>query len=343
MQEKFKIISSNLLHLSGVAALLRRATAARGGIILALHRVLPLEQRTACYDRHLVLGEPAFVSLLHLLQTDYRVVPLENLLAEPRGSGSKPKVALTFDDGWEDNFRVAFPHLLANQVPATIFVCTELVGTHGVLPEERFSRIWAECAARSRLDGLKHDLHHWGIGKYKPGKIQSERRYWSQELKRVPLNARLLLLDHIERRYDVPRTISRRFLGWEDIRAMVNTGLIRIGSHTGRHASLTSETDRDIRRELADSRTTLMDKMGSLPDILAYPNGMYNRRVVELVRGAGFRYALATDSGITTPRANPLAIPRVAVDDTTVTEAGVRLSANRASVYFLSSGLRPAT
>ncbi len=342
MRENVKTAVSNLLQRTGVSGLVRRASASSAGLVLALHRVLPLEERASCYDRHLVLSEPAFVALLHLLQRDYQAVPLEDLLSEPGGADGRPKVALTFDDGWEDNYRIAFPHLLANRIPATIFACTELLGTSGVLPEERFARVWAGCTARNQLKELLDDLNHWGMGNRKNVNVLSERRYWSQELKRMPLDARLLLLNHVESRYDVPLASRRRFLRWEDVRIMTNTGLIRMGSHTSRHASLTSETDRDIRRELECSKTKLMEQTGTMPESLAYPNGMYNRRVIELVRSAGFRTALATNPGPVRKNSNPLAIPRIAVDDTTVTDAGTRFSAARASFYFLSSGLKSA-
>jgi peptidoglycan/xylan/chitin deacetylase (PgdA/CDA1 family) len=343
MQEKIKIAFSDFLDRTGMVGLLRRVTASRGGLVLALHRVLPLEERTSCYDPHLVLSEPAFVSLLRLLKQDYDVVPLEDLLMNPNASEGRAKVAITFDDGWEDNYRIAFPHLLAYQLPATIFACTELLGTSAVLPEERFARLWTECVTRSKLKELIADLNHWGMGRRKNNHLQSQRGYWSQELKRMPLTARLLLLDHFEDRYEVPPVKTRRFMRWEDVRIMLNTGLIRMGSHTSRHAALTSETDRDIRRELEDSRTTLLERTGVDSRIIAYPNGMYNRRVVELVRQAGFKAGLTTDPGAVSRRSNLLTIPRIAVDDTTVTNAGIRLSPSRTYVYFLSSRLRSTT
>jgi len=342
MRSEVKVFCSDLLDRAGLVSLVRRVTAFRGGLVLALHRVLPHEERARCYEPHLVLSEPAFVSLLRLLQRDYHVVSLEDLLTEPRGIDGHPKVAITFDDGWEDNYRIAFPHLLAYQMPATIFVCTQLLGTEEVLPEERFARLWAECSARSRLKQLTIDLNHWGMGRRKNAHSHYQRRYWSQELKRMPLSARLLLLNHFEDRYQVPAVSTRRFISWKEARIMQNTGLIQLGSHTSRHATLTSETDRDIRRELEESRATLTEQTGVAPEIFAYPNGMYNRRVIELVRSAGYKAALSTNPGTTTKRSNPMAIPRIAVDDTTVTQADTQLSPSRTSLYFLSSRLRSA-
>lgn len=343
MQAQTKIFISNLLDRVGAVGLLRRITAARGGIVLALHRVLPIEERLTCYEPHLVLSEPAFVSLLRLLRSDFQVVPLEDLLADSYGTDGRPKVALTFDDGWEDNYRIAFPHLLAYDTPATIFACTDLLGTDAVLPEERFARLWAECSSRSRLKDLVSDLRHWGMSPFAGNPLQFRQWCWSQELKRMPLAARLLLLDHFENRYEVAPVTTRRFMSWEDARIMSNTGLVRMGSHTGRHATLPPESDRDARRDLEDSRAMLRRQTGTVSDIFAYPNGMYNQRIKDLVRAAGFTAAVSTRSGTVSRHSDPFSIPRIAVDDTTVADAHTSLSPSRASVYFLSSWLRSTT
>lgn len=340
MQTNMNIAIGSTLDRLGIFGILRRAMATRSGLILALHRVLPPEERNLCYDPDLVLSEPVFVSLLRLLRQEYAVVHLEDLLANPRGSGGRPKVALTFDDGWEDTYRIAFPHLMAYETPATIFACAELIDTSQTLPEERFARLWQQCASSSQLAELTADLNHWGMGRRKHSPRLSKKRYWSQELKRMPLSARLLLLEHFERRYEVIPVPTDRFLRWDDLRVMMHTGLMRVGSHTCRHASLPAENARDMRRELEDSRTLLYDQTGVVPTMLSYPNGMYNRQVIDLVRATGFQAALALQPGVASPRSHRFAMPRIAIHDTMVTNANLQLSTSRLSGCFASSWLR---
>ena len=62
---------------------------------------------------------------IRYLRAHYDVVPLEDLIS----TGSDNACAITFDDGWRDNYVTAFPILRAHGVPATIFLATNLVGT----------------------------------------------------------------------------------------------------------------------------------------------------------------------------------------------------------------------
>src|SRR5213079_1926770 len=64
----------------------------------------------------------------HALVLSYHaVVPLEQLLA-PAPPGRRPRVAITFDDGYRGAVCIGVPELARRDVPATLFVVPGFVG-----------------------------------------------------------------------------------------------------------------------------------------------------------------------------------------------------------------------
>ncbi len=338
---------TEVLDRLGVVAAMRRTAARFGGAILRLNRVLPRDERSLCFDPSLAVSETTFVSLLELLAAEYEVVPLPDLLARPGSREGRPRVALTFDDGWEDTYRIVFPHLLTWRMPATLFVCSSLIDDGQTLPEERFSRLWNQATARGGLDDLIVDLSHWGLGRSATQETRRQKRYWTQELKEMPLTGRLLLLGYLEQQYEIARVPTRRFVTWRELNVMVQTGLVQVGTHTAGHATLTSESDRDIRQELEDSRHSIWSHTGLRVEAVSYPNGAFDRRVMDVVRSTGLRFGMTGIRGWVTRRTRPLAVPRIAVRSAVESMSAARgemeFTSGRTAVYFLSSWVSAGT
>lgn len=128
----------------------------------------------------------------------------------------------------------------------------------------------------------------------------------------------------ILKKYGIPATIfviikkigEPGFLGWKEIEEMSGSGLITIGSHTVSHLWLPSMGTADLRRELADSKRVLEERLGKPVDFLCYPIGAHNERVKREARGAGYRCAVATNPGKSSPADDIFAIKRLRISGT---------------------------
>jgi peptidoglycan/xylan/chitin deacetylase (PgdA/CDA1 family) len=100
-------------------------------MILMYHHVCPREMTPPALRQSQLEGwqfniEPEDFDgqLIYLRRRGFFFVPLEEYVAE-LGTGRINRqrlVAVTFDDGWRDNFEYALPVLLSHSVPATFFV-----------------------------------------------------------------------------------------------------------------------------------------------------------------------------------------------------------------------------
>jgi peptidoglycan/xylan/chitin deacetylase (PgdA/CDA1 family) len=234
-----------------------------------------------------------------------------------RGSFSNPTVLITFDDGYRDNYELAFPILRELGVPACFFVVTGLLDAP-TLP-------WWDRVAYTikMMDGLTFEISY-------PEHLTIDLR----EVSRASATWRVLRACKEARSFDEPRfadelamrtgvsvdarSLARRlFMSWESVREMARGGMT-IGSHTVTHSVLASLSESAQRRELRDSRDRIAEAVGLPPGMLAYPVGgprSFTRVTRQLAREAGYRAAFSYGGVTNAPwPLDPLSIPRTAVE-----------------------------
>jgi peptidoglycan/xylan/chitin deacetylase (PgdA/CDA1 family) len=123
------------------------------GRILTYHRV-----DEVVGDR-LVVTPDAFRAQMEFLKShEIRVVDLDTLvdsLSTPDRSANQ--VAITFDDGYADNYRHAWPILREVHYPATVFVAAGLAGTDRPIPAERPGATPATLLTWEQLEEMSKD------------------------------------------------------------------------------------------------------------------------------------------------------------------------------------------
>ncbi|MCE5303942.1 MAG: polysaccharide deacetylase family protein [Planctomycetaceae bacterium] len=79
-----------------------------------------------------------FVRQMRWLQRHFDLVSLEETQRRIReGSGPRPSVSITFDDGYADNCRTAIPWLVRERVPCTYFVTAQNALTGDAFPHDQ--------------------------------------------------------------------------------------------------------------------------------------------------------------------------------------------------------------
>jgi peptidoglycan/xylan/chitin deacetylase (PgdA/CDA1 family) len=103
-------------------------------------------------------------------------------------------------------------------------------------------------------------------------------------------------------------------LGWEEIVALDRGSPLAFEAHTVTHPNLTAVGEETARREIADGRAALEDRLGRPVTVFCYPAGLYGARERALVAAAGFRVATTCEPGANRPGDDPLTLRRTAID-----------------------------
>jgi peptidoglycan/xylan/chitin deacetylase (PgdA/CDA1 family) len=107
-------------------------------------------------------------------------------------------------------------------------------------------------------------------------------------------------------------------LTWGQIKEMRDSGLITFGSHTFNHRDLVRKikSDTERKRQIADSKRILEQKLERPVTMFSYPAGLFNSRVRQMVIDAGYKLAVATIPGKDYPNDDIYALKRLRIGHT---------------------------
>ena len=122
-----------------------------------------------------------------------------------------------------------------------------------------------------------------------------------------------------------------RLMDWSQALQLHRRGF-EVGSHTCSHPRLTDIDPVEARREIEVSKRVLEDRLGCSIEAFAYPFGVHDNAVRDLVRDAGYRCACSTLSGVNDSNADRFLLRRIDVfGDDSITDFRRKLTfgANR--------------
>jgi peptidoglycan/xylan/chitin deacetylase (PgdA/CDA1 family) len=300
---------------------LRREQEAHG-LVLMYHRVARVEAD----PWELCVRPEHFESQIQLLREHADVVPLVNLRRQLRkGRRSRPAVAITFDDGYVDNLKVAKPILERFEAPATVFIATGLVGTKAdfwwdrlaklVLPERSLPADLELAIGDQRFRHHDGELATTGI-KARRARRRLLDRVWAWCINR-PDDRRVAILAGVAQWAGVDPAPDPDAWGMtaEELQALTNGGLVDVGAHSVTHPLLSRLPATEKAKEIRQSRADCERLTGRLPAAFAFPNGDLDAESHTLVREAGFEMACTSQPDLVWDAGDALATPRIHVSD----------------------------
>ncbi len=197
-------------------------------------------------------------------------------------------VLLTFDDGYKDNFDLAFPILKKNQTKSVFFIVSSLPNS----PKWLFHDILRFLVIENKLESkvAEDALRKLNIGISIGDELKEEV---NQQLNTLP-NHRLMM-------------------NWDEIKHMSNNGFV-IGSHTHTHSPLKFLSQAKRHDEMNESVKTLSSNLNIPVHHFAYPNGLYDDNCHSLMMKYGIDYAYTTKNGFNSINDSPLEIKRIGVN-----------------------------
>ncbi len=305
-----KDVALSVIHASG-GFRLARLLARRRLVVLTYHHVVPTPPPpSAARDANVVYVDEFARQIAYLARTCH-LVSGDELRAHLRGAPLPPhSVLITFDDGYRNNYRHAFPVLVRHGASAVFFVTSGFVG-------DRRRRLWFD-----RLDAAiaasPARVVSWLRAHTRLGDLPLTRA--REMIKRLPPHLRDDIVSGVEDATGVRSgslfTADRvEPMLWDEVRTMARAGMV-IGGHTVSHQVLGAIAPQHAASEIATCRATIEDRAGCACWCFSYPNGEagdLRRSDADLLKASGFECAFTQVPGLVDRTSHPFLLPRLGV------------------------------
>lgn len=317
------VARSGLLPLLAACRRLRRGDLR----ILAYHRVVErIDAEGFRFDPELLSADAAgFRAQMQHVKRHYTPLRLAEAMARLDAGEALPPGALvvTFDDGYDDNYRVAFPILRELGMPATFFVSTGYIDSGLPYHYDWFVHVLSAAQVAAI------EIPELGHASTLPAGLRARQRLAQElisRLKSLDDGAQIQVIDRLARDCGMPRVAPAadcRPMTWEQLREM-HAGGMEIGSHGVGHRMLAKLDDAELTAEIVGSRDAIGRALGTPARVISYPVGgsdAWDERVVAAARAAGYVAGCSYLAGSNDPRRlDRFGLRRLPVERTTSLE-----------------------
>lgn len=264
--------------------------------ILAYHRVLDLPQPDKFeFDVDLVsAGADEFRRQMQLVRDRFNPIGFDTVLDCLERGKPLPEDAtlVTFDDGYDDNYAIAFPILRELGMSAMFFVSTGHIDSGMPYAYDWLVRMIVTTPA-AELDATELG-RRWDL----PDSVAARRdvaRELLDLMKSRTVATQQSLMERLQREWAMPPAPHPdcRPMNWEQLREMRSAGM-EIGSHGVNHLMMSQLPPGDMAWEIGESRRRLEQQLGVPTQVLSYPVGgptAFDDGVVSAARAAGYQLA----------------------------------------------------
>lgn len=267
------------------------------GIILAFHRVV--ESKISVFNGILEISQERFEFTINSLKRhNYDFISLNELPERLKSKARRKFAIITFDDGYKDNFTLAYPILKKHQIPFTIYLTTSFPDETAVL--------WWYFLEDTILDKSSLSFSYGGSNYHHDLFNMSAKQKAFDSIRRFIINSspfevkekvKAILGSDFQDMYSKTKELA---MSWDEIKILSSDPLVNIGNHTANHYSLASLGEEEIKSEIFSSQKLIESQTGVSPKHFAYPFGSrheVNMDALRIIKDAGFITAATTMPG----------------------------------------------
>lgn len=286
--------------LRAMSVLLKKIRKRHRAIILVYHRFA--EERDGGYRLPHLEAKEFWRQMKHLKKW-YEVIGMDDLadLLERRESPRRPSIAITIDDGYLNNYMIAYPILKKLGLPATIYLTTGFIGSRKAPWVDDLAEVLAAAGPGELFFPEVLGQERIDISTDRGKKMAGESLF--KALLPLRLEDKARLLEGLRKKIGVGKDpgdkSERKMMNWEEVEDMSANG-ISFGAHTVSHGTLSRIEMAEARREILESKRAVEKRLGKKVRHFAVPNGKkedFSAELARYCRDCDFETVVTTEAG----------------------------------------------
>ncbi len=319
MLKKLKQVTLGSLKTVGAFSLMQDSKWRRGRLLILAYHGLSLKDEHE-WDPDLYMSPDYFYSRLKMLKKfGCNVLPLEEALQRLYAHDLPEHcVALTFDDGYYNFYKLAHPMLKEFNFPVTLYLATSYVHRNQPMIHTMYSYLlWRGRKERLNLRALTGQEGEFVLADGAARALVQQRLMAFVRRENLSADEQNALAGKLAQhlKIDYEALCSRRklhLLTAAEVQQLAAEG-VDIQLHTHHHdLPLNYEL---FNREIEDNRTSIQEMTKQNATHFCYPNGLFSREFLPWLERLGIQSATTCEPGFATPQTDRLLLPRL-VDHT---------------------------
>jgi peptidoglycan/xylan/chitin deacetylase (PgdA/CDA1 family) len=287
-------------------------------VIYLFHGVIDRNSSQVRNYTHKHILSEHFSAIIQKLCSSGNPVSMPDIVAAKLGKYELPKksFAITFDDGFENNYSIAAPILRSLKVPATIYITTGFI----------------ESNSLSWIDMIEFAVDHT---KNVFCKIPDSDEIMELSTPEQKINLLNFIRLTVKNNHDIdpyvfasdfckslgidkitPDPLLDNKMNWKQIRELHADPLFTIGGHSHTHKILSYLDQKDLEEEISISMNLLKKYLGCNITHYSYPEGLsncYSNDVIDELKKVGIVCSPTAEPGINSINDDLFRLKRIAV------------------------------
>ena len=270
-------------------------------------------------NKHLLASD--FTKVLNILKKKGNCISMDEVYEriKTKKKFSNYSFAITFDDGFYNNFKIAIPILIKKKLKATFYITSNFI--------EKNSMSWVD-----KIEYMIENISDTKILSIFNSKfiIHSNMKSKIEFLKKIRILAKQkknidldLLVGTIKKQLKFKKRIGNlknildRKMNWKNIKKINSNNLFLIGGHTQNHKILSFLNNKSCNSEIEKCISTIKNKTNISLEHFSYPEGLkhtYGNREIKILKKNKIKICPSAEFGFNDTKSNLFHLKRVIVD-----------------------------